>query len=98
MEILQFGPHSCGYLTVLEDRTEPSGRTIQLFVMKVSPPDDQPLGSTLGPGANIGDPHGWTDALAGATRTHSILYGFDVRGVGLSKPDLSCPEVDSLVA
>ena len=28
--------HSCGYLTVLEDREKPDGRTIRLFVVRSS--------------------------------------------------------------
>jgi pimeloyl-ACP methyl ester carboxylesterase len=96
VEILQFTTHSCGYLTVLENRAKPAGRTIQLFVMKSVPPDKQPAGIALGPGGDIGNPHGWADSAAGAARTHSILYSLQPRGAGYSGPDLSCPEVDSL--
>lgn len=96
VEVLQFSTHSCGYLTVLEDRDDPGGRTIQLFVMKSVPPDEQPNGITLGPGGDIGLPHGWADSAAGAARTHSILYSLQPRGAGFSGPDLSCPEVDAL--
>ena len=31
-------PATCGFLTVLEDRSKPAGRTIQLFVGRFDPP------------------------------------------------------------
>lgn len=38
VEIQTLPEHSCGYLTVLEDRANPNGRTIRVFVLKVLPP------------------------------------------------------------
>src|SRR6266540_2298590 len=33
--------HSCAYLTVLEDRSEPNGRAIKLLVVRIPPPDER---------------------------------------------------------
>jgi pimeloyl-ACP methyl ester carboxylesterase len=86
-------PVSCGFLTVLEDRSEPSGRTIQLFVARFDPPGGtttvDPM-ITLGALANQDDYGG----MAGAgQRTHRVGYLLDPRGIGHSKPSLDCPEV-----
>ena len=85
----------CGYLTVLEDRTKPAGRTIRLFVAKVDPPGgtDRPDEGGPGPGGDIAAPREFGGAAPGAQRTHRNLYLMDERGVGLSEPNLDCPEV-----
>ena len=85
----------CGYLTVLEDRAKPSGRTIRLFVAKVVPPGgtDRPDEGGPGPGGDIAAPREFGGAAPGAQRTHRNLYLMDERGVGLSEPNLDCPEV-----
>ena len=45
LESVLIPTHSCGYLTVLEDRSRPSGRTIQLFVVRIEPQGAAPEGS-----------------------------------------------------
>jgi pimeloyl-ACP methyl ester carboxylesterase len=84
---------SCGYLTVLEDRSKPDGRTIQLFVARFDPPGGT---TTPDPVILIGDLAAQPDygGQAGAgQRTHRIEYLLDPRGIGHSKPSLDCPEV-----
>ena len=84
---------SCGYLTVLEDRAKPDGRTIQLFVIRVEPPGGT---TTVDPVIAIGnlarqDEYGGLASVG--QKTHRIAYLLDLRGVGHSKPSLDCPEV-----
>ena len=84
---------SCGYLTVLEDRARPDGRTIQLFVIRIEPP-----GGTTTPDAimligGFAHPDDYGGMAPVAQRTHRIAYLMDLRGVGHSKPSLDCPEV-----
>ena len=56
VEIQVLPRHSCGYLTVLEDRVDGDGRTIQVFVVKVLPPQDEhPEDPVLVLGGNIGE-------------------------------------------
>lgn len=94
VEVQLLEPHDCGYLTVLEDRDEPSGRRIQVFVLRIDPtqgdPSPDPL---LVAGWDIGDvtPYGAAQGLA--TGVHRVVYFLDARGVGHSRPSLACPEV-----
>jgi pimeloyl-ACP methyl ester carboxylesterase len=85
---------SCGYLTVLEDRSKPDGRTIRVFVAKIEPPGGTTtadplllLGESLAAQVEYGG------VAPGATRTHRNLYVVDMRGIGHSEPNLDCPEV-----
>jgi pimeloyl-ACP methyl ester carboxylesterase len=84
---------SCGYLTVLEDRSKPESRTIQLFVVRFDPP-----GGTTTPdpvilfGSLAAQPDYGGQAAVGQ-RTHRVSYLLDPRGIGHSKPALDCPEV-----
>lgn len=84
---------SCGYLTVLEDRSKPESRTIQLFVVRFDPP-----GGTATPdpvilfGSLAAQPDYGGMAAVGQ-RTHRVSYLLDPRGIGHSKPALDCPEV-----
>ena len=45
LESVLIPTHSCGYLTVLEDRARPSGRTIRLFVVRIEPQGGAPKDS-----------------------------------------------------
>jgi pimeloyl-ACP methyl ester carboxylesterase len=88
---------TCGYVTVLEDRSKPQGRTIRLFVTHVVPPDGDPAPDPL---LTLGADLGWQpyyDGIAPITqRVHREVFILDARGVGHSGPSLSCPEVDAL--
>ena len=84
---------SCGYLTVLEDRAKPAGRTIELFVARFDPPGGT---TTIDPLITMGDLGGGLDyggMAPSGPRTHRVLYLLDPRGIGHSKPSLDCPEV-----
>jgi len=99
---------SCGKLAVPLSYADPTGKTIQLFVLKVHAKSQKPadkLGSLLvnpgGPGeSGINLAAGLVSALSSDIFAHFDLIGFDPRGVGLSSPleCLSDQEKDQLVA
>lgn len=93
--LMVVGDLACGYLTVLENRSKPDGRTLQLFVVQVKPPNptDPPSEGGPGPGDDLAAPRDFGGAAPGAQRTHRTLYLMDQRGVGRSEPNLDCPEV-----
>ena len=85
---------ACSQLTVLEDRSNPDGRRIQLLVVRVDPPGGTTppdpivvVGSTLATEIDYGG-----TAPVGQ-RTHRVAYLVDLRGIGHSQPNLDCPEV-----
>lgn len=89
-------PVTCGSLTVLEDRSKPAGRTIQLFVARFDPP-----GGTTTPDPDIAlgplaSQDGYGDMSPTGQRTHRVLYLLDPRGIGHSTPSLDCPEVAAI--
>ena len=99
VEITFLSDHECGYLTVLEDRTKPAGRTVRLLVAKVPPTGTssrEGIGTSFGD--NVGDPKALGgDMAAGATRMQWIFINVEQRGAGPnSEPSLRCPEVDLL--
>lgn len=97
VEIQVLPTHSCGYLTVLEDRADGDGRTIQVFVLKVLPPQaDHPEDPALVLGGNIGEAAEIGGSTQVAARLNRIAYVIDPRGTGHSRPRLACPEVDAL--
>jgi hypothetical protein len=90
-------PVSCGYLTVLENRSSGSGRTVRLLVVKLEPPGGT---STPDPIIILGDVRPGTTLDYGGLaelshRVHRIEYLMDPRGGGHSEPGLACPEVDA---
>ena len=92
--------HTCGYLTVLEDRSKPDGRTIKLFVVHVVPQS-----GTAGnpdpiyvPGTQLAGVQGFLGVAPGADRMDRDEFIMEQRGVGRSEPDLACPEVDRVNA
>lgn len=96
VEIQTLVEHTCGYLTVLENRTKPDGQTIRLFVVRTPPPDAEARSWPIfGVGANLGEAGGQASGT-GAARTHAVIYGIDLRGIGHSTPNLACGEVDAL--
>ena len=85
---------SCGYLTVLEDRADPAGRTIRLFVGIAEPEAGSvPPDPVYVAGDNLG--WSWPVERLG-TRADRRTVWIDQRGTGLSQPSLDCPEVEQL--
>lgn len=87
----------CGYLTVPEDRSRPGGRTIQNWVVRVPPPGDAPEPDpvlSLG-NADLARNPGF-DGGPLAERLNREVIIMNERGVGLSRPNLACPEVQAL--
>jgi hypothetical protein len=88
---------SCGYLTVPEDRSDPSGRQIRLFVVRLAPNKPTAATPVVYAGGDLGSPSdfyalsGMADHLDGPE-----VIGLEPRGVGFSEPNLSCPEVDAI--
>src|SRR5450432_4004733 len=98
----------CGMLTVLEDRSQPNGPTIQVAVavfhaLGHNPKPDPIIYLDGGPGIHTLDLAAYTfhDPFSGFARNRDFIM-FDQRGVGLSQPVLDCPEttqaLDSTVA
>jgi pimeloyl-ACP methyl ester carboxylesterase len=101
VEATFISPHECGILTVLADRAEPDGPTIDLLLVRAWPVGvETKPGVVFGFGGNIGDPRGLTGGLAtGATRLRSLAVAMEARGAGPhTTPRLNCPEVDELSA
>lgn len=91
--------HACGYLTVPEDRSQPHGPTVRLFVVKIPPPHQRPrpdpfliLGGEIGAVPNYGKLQGE------AAHLHRVVYILEERGTGHSRPALFCPEMDRVSA
>lgn len=83
----------CGYVSVPENRSRKTGRSIRLFVMRERRrgPDIQPepvFYLTGGPGEKAAPSTDQKDRFA--DRDFVI---FDQRGIGYSKPALECPEI-----
>jgi len=98
VEIQMFTRHRCGYLTVLADRSDPEGGTVQLFVTEVYPAGEAPPASHVGSGfgSDLGRVTGIGDTANGVTRLNSIGYSLNLRGIGHSRPTLACPEAEGL--
>lgn len=91
--------HRCGRLTVLVDRAQPDGPTMDLLVTKVWPQTGKPApGLATNVGQNIGDAYRVTgDSAARATRLGRIEVELEWRGAGPhNEPSLRCTEVDEL--
>ena len=86
---------SCGYLTVLEDRSKPDGRTIRLFAIRIQPPGDvRPSPDPMfDAGYEIAQVPSYASIGPLAQRTHREVILLDQRGTGHSQPSLACPEV-----
>jgi pimeloyl-ACP methyl ester carboxylesterase len=95
VEVVVPGPHSCGSLTVLEDRTRPNGPTIRLFYLRVQPaggtPEPEPIAAV---GEELAQSPSYDTGIAESSNRELILL--DQRGTGHSKPSLACPEVDAV--
>jgi pimeloyl-ACP methyl ester carboxylesterase len=96
IETVLLKPHSCGYLSVLEDRSRPDGPTIRLFYLRVRPPgtaEPEPIGSV---GYEIAQPPKYEDIGGIVDSSNRELILLDQRGAGHSEPSLACPEVDAV--
>jgi pimeloyl-ACP methyl ester carboxylesterase len=99
VEIQLLVRHSCGHLTVRQDRGGSDGRTLTLFVVRIPPPDERPRPDPiLILGDNIGAIPEYGGHQGEAARMHRVVYILEQRGVGHSRPELSCPEVDRVSA
>jgi hypothetical protein len=97
VEIQFLSRHRCGWLTVLQDRSKPKGKTIRLLVVETWPVGVAPLpGRGFGFGTNLGDGYSHGSAPAGATRVRRINVALELRGTGHSQPSLACPEANAL--
>jgi pimeloyl-ACP methyl ester carboxylesterase len=97
VEVQYFSRHRCGWLTVLQERAKPAGKTLRLLVVETWPVGETPLpGLDSGFGSDVGKSESYGSAAAGATRTHHISFHLEPRGTGHSQPSLACPEIDAL--
>jgi len=84
---------TCGFVTVLADRSQPTGPTMQLFVARFDPPGGTSTRDPLVTLGHLATADGYGDMAGGGQRTHRVLYLVDPRGVGHSTPSIDCPEV-----
>jgi pimeloyl-ACP methyl ester carboxylesterase len=91
---------TCGFLTVPENRDDPTSDTIRLAVAYLhSPaPDARPdpvVELAGGPGfSSLDGVEGWSTS---SILEHRDLILFDQRGLGFSEPNLDCPETNEAV-
>ena len=100
LESVLIPTHSCGYLTALEDRSRPSGPTIQLFVIRIEPQGGAPQGGAamFVPGQDLAVESDFYGTANLAQRVDREVFMMDQRGTGRSLPSLDCPEIDALSA
>ncbi|MEP6973735.1 MAG: alpha/beta hydrolase [Actinomycetota bacterium] len=88
---------TCGYLTVPENRSNPAGPQVHLFVVRIAPDKPTAAPPVVYAGSDLGTPtdyyalSGMADHLDGPE-----VIGLEPRGTGFSEPNLSCPEVDAI--
>lgn len=83
---------SCGFLTVLEDRTHVTGRTIRLFVVQAAPESGETLPDPIfvpGRDLTMASP----PFIPFGYRADRVVISMDRRGAGRSEPNLVCAEV-----
>ena len=90
---------SCGFLTVPEDRSKAEGKQIQLAIAIARGAGKRAADPVLylagGPGSPaVRSTAGLASGWAGFLGNHDLIV-IDQRGVGFSKPALTCPEVES---
>jgi pimeloyl-ACP methyl ester carboxylesterase len=97
VSVVSVTPISCGYVTVPEDRSEPGGRSVRIFVFRIPP-----HGAATGPpvlyvGGEIGFSFDYTNVndVAETLPGHELI-AIELRGTGHSEPNLSCPEVEAV--
>ncbi len=86
--------HSCWYLEVPEDRSDPDRAAVQVFVVRVLPPLGNPAADPLVLlGGDLGEVLGYEGVAPAVTRVNRELIIVEARGSGRSRPSLACPEV-----
>jgi pimeloyl-ACP methyl ester carboxylesterase len=97
IEVLQTAPHSCGYLSVLEDRARPEGPTLRLLYLRVQPAggraEPEPIAAV---GEELAQSPSYDTGIVESSNRELILL--EQRGTGHSKPSLACPEVDAVAS
>jgi len=90
--------HTCLRLRVPEDHRNLSGRSVDLFVVRIVPPGSAAKDPIVDLGGDVGDSldFGGLGALAG--RVHRVAYLVEDRGTGHSIPSMACPEAKSVNA
>jgi pimeloyl-ACP methyl ester carboxylesterase len=89
-------PVSCGYLTVLENRSSGSERTIRLLITKLEPADGN---AAPEPVVFLDDDiASWPEYGGLSPHFDRETIVIDQRGSGHSEPSLACPEVEQLAA
>jgi pimeloyl-ACP methyl ester carboxylesterase len=88
---------TCGYVTVPEDRSQPAGAKVRLFVFQIEPDGPATGAPVIFLGGEIGSSldYGNVAAIATSMPGHELI-AIELRGTGHSEPNLSCPEVDAL--
>jgi pimeloyl-ACP methyl ester carboxylesterase len=97
VSVVSVSPISCGYVIVPENRSQPGGRTVRIFVFRIAP-DGPPTGPpVLYVGGEIGFSFDYTNVndVARTLPGHELI-AVELRGTGHSEPNLSCPEVEAL--
>ncbi len=88
---------TCSYVTVPQDRSEPNGAKVRLFVFRIEPDGPTTGAPVIFLGGEIGSSfdYGNVAAVASLLPGHELI-AIELRGTGHSEPNLSCPEVDAL--
>jgi pimeloyl-ACP methyl ester carboxylesterase len=86
--------HTCSYLVVPEDRSDPNAATVQVFVVRVMPPSGNPAPDPLVLlGGDFGEVLGYDGIAPTVARVNRELIVVEPRGSARSRPSLTCPEV-----
>jgi pimeloyl-ACP methyl ester carboxylesterase len=86
--------HTCSYLVVPEDRSDPDAATVQVFVVRVMPLSGNPAPDPLVLlGGDLGEVLAYELLAPTVARVNRELIVVEPRGSARSRPSLTCPEV-----
>jgi pimeloyl-ACP methyl ester carboxylesterase len=86
--------HTCSYLVVPEDRSDPDAATVQVFVVRVMPLSGNPAPDPLVLlGEDLGVTLDYEFIAPTVARVNRELIVLEPRGSARSRPSLTCPEV-----
>jgi pimeloyl-ACP methyl ester carboxylesterase len=86
--------HTCSYLVVPEDRSDPDAATVQVFVVRVMPlSGNAPPDPLVLLGEDLGVTLGYELIAPTVARVNRELIVVEPRGSARSRPSLTCPEV-----
>lgn len=88
--------HDCLRLTTPE--SPGSSRTVDVFVLRMTPSGQVSSDPLLILGSDLGDAPDYGGYSPAPSRVHRVVYVMDPRGTGHSTPSLACPEADGLAA